>query len=82
MMGKAKLSTVPDTHVLRVLAEEYLGMLEQARQDVQKLLTHDPQKEEFWNHLSEIEANITLIGSRSESIHEEIDTLIDQLPDD
>ncbi|HET7215417.1 MAG TPA: hypothetical protein VFL79_17640 [Terriglobia bacterium] len=81
-MAKVKSPTVPDTHVLRVLAEEYLGMLAQARRDVKKLLTIDPQKEEFWDHLSEIEANITLIGSRSESIHEEIDELIDQLPDD
>jgi hypothetical protein len=81
-MAKSKTPTVPDTHVLKVLAEEYLGMLDEARRDVKKLLTLDPQGEEFWDHLSEIEANITLIGSRSESIHEEIDTLIDQLPDD
>lgn len=81
-MAKAKATAVPDTHVLRVLAEEYLGMLEEAHKDVKKLLALDPQKEEYWDHLSEIEANITLIGSRSESIHEEIDALIDQLPDD
>lgn len=81
-MGKAKTSVVPDTHVLRVLAEEYLEMLGEARRDVKKLLALDPQKEEYWDYLSEIEANITLIGSRSGSIHEEIDALIDQLPDD
>ncbi|HEX5412480.1 MAG TPA: hypothetical protein VFZ27_11550 [Terriglobia bacterium] len=81
-MAKAKTPTVPNTHVLKVLAEEYLEMLDEARRDVKKLLMLDPEKEEFWDHLSEIEANITLIGSRSESIHEEIETLIDQLPDD
>lgn len=81
-MAKAKAPAVPDTHVLRVLAEEYLAMLEEARQGVEKLLTLDPKKEEYWDHLSEIEANITLVGSRSESIHEEIDALVDQLPDD
>ena len=81
-MGKAKTSAVPDTHVLRVLIEEYLEMLTDAQRGIKKLLSLDPQKEEFWDQLSELDPTITLIESRSSSIHEEIDELTDQLPED
>ena len=81
-MAKAKVSSVPDTHVLKVLTEEYLEMLSEAQKGIKKLLTLDPQKEEFWDQLSELDPTITLIGSRSESIHEEIDDLIEHLPED
>jgi hypothetical protein len=46
------------------------------------LLSLDPQQEEFWDQLSELDPTITLIESRSNSIHQEIDELIDQLPED
>ena len=78
---KAKNTTVPDVHVLKVLAQEYRQMLMEAARGVTKLLSLDPEEEEFWDHLSEIDPTITLIESRSNSIHQEIDDLIDQLPD-
>lgn len=81
-MAKAKAPAVPDTHVLKVLVEEYLEMLSEAQQGVKKLLALNPQKEEYWDQLSELDPIITLIESRSNSIHEEIDDLVDQLPED
>ena len=81
-MPKAKASAVPDTHVLQVLVEEYMDMLGGAVRGAKKLLTLNPQKEEFWDQLSELDPIVTLIESRSNSIHEEIIDLIDQLPED
>jgi hypothetical protein len=79
---KAKTAAIPDTHVLKVLAQEYQQMLAEAQRGLKKLLSLDPQEEEFWDQLSELDPTITLIESRSNSIHQEIDDLIDQLPDD
>ena len=78
----AQTTTVPDTHVLKVLAQEYQQMLVEAQRGIEKLLSLDPQAEEFWDQLSELDPTITLIESRSNSIHQEIDDLIDQLPED
>lgn len=78
----AKITTVPDTHVLKMLVEEYQEMLVEAQDGIRKLLSLDPQKEEFWDQLAELDPAITLIESRSGSIHEEIDELIDKLPED
>ena len=78
----AKTTTIPDTHVLRVLAQEYEQMLVEAQRGIQKLLSLDPQEEEFWDQLSELDPTVTLIESRSGSIHQEIDDLMDQLPED
>jgi uncharacterized coiled-coil DUF342 family protein len=79
---RATTIMIPDTHVLRVLAQEYEQMLVKAQRGVKKLLSLDPQEEEFWDQLSELDPTITLIESRSNSIHQEIDDLVDQLPDD
>jgi len=78
----ARTASVPDTHILKLLVQEYQGMLLEAQRGIEKLLALDPQQEEFWDQLSELEPTITLIESRSNSIHEEIDELIDQLPED
>jgi hypothetical protein len=77
-----KVTTIPDTHVLNVLMREYQEMLAEAQRGIKKLLSFDPRQEEFWDQLSELDPTINLIESRSGSIHEEIDELIDQLPDD
>ena len=53
-----------------------------ARQGVEKLLSMNADEEEYWDQLSELDPTITLIESRSNSIHQEIDDLIDQLPED
>jgi hypothetical protein len=81
-MPKAKAPAVPDTHVLKRLMEDYLDMLREAEGIVKKNLALDPEKEEFWDYLSEHAAEIWWVGARSESIVEEIDDLIDQLPED
>jgi hypothetical protein len=57
-------------------------MLAEAQRGIERLLSLDPRGEEYWDQLSDLDATITLIESRSNSIHEEIDTLVDQLPDD
>jgi len=79
---RAKATTIPDTHVLKVLMREYQEMLAEAQRGIKKLLSLDPQEEEFWDQLSDLDPTIPLIESRSGGIHEEIDDLIDQLPED
>lgn len=81
-MPKAKAPAVPDTHVLKRLMEEYLQMLREAEKTVKKVLALNPQKEEFWDQLSEHAAEISMVEIRSKTIVEEIDELIDQLPED
>ena len=81
-MAKSKTPVVPDAHVLRVLMEEYLEILREAERRTKKVLSLDPRKEEFWDELSELDPHLTFIGSRTESIQEEIDELTDQLPED
>ena len=81
-MPKAKAPTVPDTHVLKRLLEDYQEMLRDAEKVVKKALTLDPQTEEFWDYISEHAAEIFWVGTRSNTIVEEIDELIDQLPED
>jgi hypothetical protein len=41
-------TAIPDIHVLKVLAQEYQQMLVEAQCGIQKLLSLDPQEEEFW----------------------------------
>ena len=81
-MTKARNATIPETQVLKVLLQEYHQMLLKARQGVDKLLSMNSDEEEYWDQLSELDPTITLIQSRSNSIHQEIDDLIDQLPED
>ena len=81
-MPKSKAPVVPDTHVLKHLMEEYLEMLLEAEKIVKKALVLDPEKEEYWDHLSEHAADISMLEIRSRTIVEEIDDLIDYLPED
>jgi hypothetical protein len=73
---------MPDTHVLKRLMEEYLEMLRETEKTVKKVLALNPQKEGFWDQVSERAADISMVGIRSTTIVEEIDDLIDQLPED
>jgi hypothetical protein len=81
-MPKTRTPAIPDTHVLKRLMEEYGEMLREVEKIVKKGLTLNPQKEEFWDHLSEHAAEISMLGIRSHTIVEEIDELIDKLPED
>ena len=81
-MPRTKTPTIPDTHVLKRLMEEYLEMLREAEKAVKKVLALNPQKEEFWDQLSEHAAEISMVEIRSNMIVEEIDALINQLPED
>ena len=81
-MAKTKTPAMPDTQVLIRLMEEYVEMLREAEKIVKKALTLNPQREEFWDHLSEHAAEISMLGIRSNTIVEEIDELIDKLPED
>ena len=62
--------------------EDYLEMVRETEKVVKKVLSLNPQKEEFWDELSEHAAEISMVGIRSKTIVEEIDDLIDQLPED
>ena len=81
-MPRTKAPSVPDTRVLKRLMEEYLEMLRETERVVKKALVLNPEKEEFWDHVSEHAAEISMLGIRSNTIVEEIDDLIDQLPED
>lgn len=81
-MPKTKAPTIPDTHVLKRLMEEYLEMLRESEKIVKKALTLNPQREEFWDYLSDHAAEISMLEVRSKTIVDEIDNLIDQLPED
>ena len=81
-MPKPKVSIIPDTHVLKRLMEEYLEMLRETEKITKKALSLNPEKEEYWDYLSEHAAEISMLGIRSNTIVEEIDDLIDQLPED
>lgn len=81
-MAKTSAPTIPETRLLRHLMEEYLEMLRKTERGVKKVLALNPQNEEFWDQLSEHAAEITMLGIRSNTIVEEIDELIDHLPED
>jgi len=81
-MPKSKASIIPDTHIIKRLMEEYLEMLRETEKIVKKALVLNPEKEEFWDHLSEHAADLSMVEIRSKTIVEEIDDLIDQLPED
>ena len=81
-MPKTKAPAIPDAHVLKRLMEEYLEMLRETEKMVKKALVLNPQKEEFWDHLSEHAAEISMVEIRSKTIVAEIDNLINQLPED
>jgi predicted nucleic acid-binding Zn-ribbon protein len=81
-MSRTKPPAIPDTHVLKRFMEEYVEMLREAEKAVKKVLALNPQKEEFWDQLSEHAAEISMVEIRSKTIVEEIDNLIDQLPED
>jgi predicted nucleic acid-binding Zn-ribbon protein len=81
-MTKPKTPSVPDVHVLRGLMEEYLEMLQEAERAGKRVLSLSTEKEEFWDQLTELASRLSMIEARSNSIQEEIDDLIDQLPED
>ena len=81
-MPRTKAPTIPDTHVLKRLMEEYLEMLRETEKTVKKVLALNPQTEEFWDQVAEHAAEISMVEIRSKTIVEEIDNLIDQLPED
>jgi hypothetical protein len=62
--------------------EEYVEMLRDTEKAVKTILSLDPQKEEFWDQLSDHAAEISMVEIRSKTIVEEIDHLIDKLPED
>jgi hexokinase len=81
-MSRVKAPVIPDTHVLRRLMEDYAEMLRDTEKAVRNILALDSQQEEFWDQLSEHAAEISMVEIRSKTLVDEIDGLIDQLPED
>jgi len=81
-MPRTKAPAIPDTHVLKRLMEEYVEMLRETEKAVKSILALNPETEEFWDQLSEHAAEISMVEIRSRTIVEEIDSLINQLPED
>ena len=57
-------------------------MLREAERRAKKVLTLNPEKEEFWDGSSSLYPLLTEVEARPQSIREEIEELIDQLPED
>jgi glutamine amidotransferase PdxT len=57
-------------------------MLRETEKAVENVLALNPQKEEYWDQLSEHAAEISMVEIRSKTVVEEIDALINQLPED
>jgi hypothetical protein len=81
-MPKTKAPAIPDTRTLKHLLEDYLEMLHETEKIAKRALVLNPEKEEFWDYISDHAAEISMLGIRSNTIVEEIDELIDQLPED
>jgi len=81
-MSKTNAPVVPDTHVLMGLMKEYEEMLRGAADGVKKALAASPEEERFWDALTDLHPLVTMVEARSSSIADEIEELIDQLPDD
>jgi hypothetical protein len=62
--------------------EEYQEMMREAQQGVKKVLALNPQTEKFWDELTDVATKISWVGSRSETLWDEIVRLIDELPED
>ncbi|HXX22435.1 MAG TPA: hypothetical protein VEO19_04725 [Terriglobia bacterium] len=81
-MSKANAPTIPDVRSLKDLMEEYQDMMRDAQQGIKRVLALDPQTEKFWDELADVATKISLVGSRSDTLWDEIVRLIDQLPED
>ena len=81
-MPKAKTATVPDVRLLKDFMEEYQDMMRDLQQGVKRVLALNPQSEKFWDELTDVATKISLVGSRSNTLWDEIVRLIDQLPED
>jgi predicted nucleic acid-binding Zn-ribbon protein len=57
-------------------------MLQEAERAGKRVLSLSTEKEEFWDQLTELASRLSMIEARSNSVQEEIDDLIDQLPED
>jgi hypothetical protein len=81
-MSKANAPTIPDVRSLKDFMEEYQDMMRDAQQGIKRVLALDPQTEKFWDELADVATKISLVGSRSDTLWDEIVRLIDQLPED
>ena len=81
-MAETKATTVADTQTLRLVLQEYVETLHDAERLAKKALSLEPQTEEFWDTLSDLDPLLTLIESSSNSLQEISLELVDQLPED
>ncbi len=81
-MPKAKVSTVPSTKTLHAFLEEYQETLREAERGLKKVLSLNPQSGAYWDELTKLHPILTMAESSAHSIQEEIENLIDELPED
>jgi len=81
-MPKAKVSTIPNTKTLHTILEEYQETLREADRSLKKVLSLNPESEAYWDELTKLHPILTTMESSANSIQEEIENLIDQLPED
>ncbi len=81
-MAKAKVSTLPDTKTLHAILEEYQDTLREAASGMKKVLSLNPQSEAYWDELTKLHSVLTTAESSAKSTQEEIESLIDRLPED
>ena len=81
-MAKTKASTIPNTTNLHAFLEEYQDTLREAESGMKRVLSLDPRSEAYWDELAKLHPVLTLAESSAKSIQEEIESLVDQLPED
>ena len=81
-MPKMTVSTGPNTKTLHAILEEYQETLRDAERSLKRVLSLNPQSEAYWDELTKLHPVLTTTESSAKSIQEEIESLIDQLPED
>ena len=81
-MPKMTVSTGPNTKTLHAILEEYQETLRDAERSLKRVLSLNPQSEAYWDELTKLHPVLTTTESSAKSIQEEIESLIDRLPED
>lgn len=81
-MPKTKVSTVPNTKTLHAILEEFQETLRHAERGMKRVLSLNPQSEAYWDELTKLHPVLTTTESSAKSIQEEIESLIEQFPED
>jgi predicted nuclease with TOPRIM domain len=81
-MAKERVVTAPSTETLEALLQDFDETLREVERGLKKVLSRKAQSEAYWDELTKLHPLLTLVESQSNSLQEEIESLIDRLPED